>query len=842
MTESGRTRSESHGTEKSEKKQETQQSQEQAADHLNALRQALATPPPAIKPSHVLTLQRTIGNRAVQSLLARRNRSKQLSRHTQPVVQRDPPDEPRLAPLSARRDPLNRRRLVFSDPVTPQRAVRHVWPNGFRPNVMVFHPDHNDPWANRERNTYQRYIFDYGNPVGRPTWREMWSGMSPEVRSQYGGQYQEQEELGRRPDVTFPAWMPEALRTHIMVSNTTGNHGIQAQTWPDPRAVVWIRVSPSGDINYAVQCLLPTSLRILMRSTHGDRGQAQLLQRTFSEWNQGMRRYVVTQHMHPQRARQRLREEANNRLVIEILNALSMVIPERLPALAVGAGRRVLAALRGESRAAGEAVETAASDLGHAPTLPGTPATAEALGHAPTLPASSAAAEALGHAPTVPPGHAPTLPASASAAHAPTLPASSSAAHAPTVPPSHAPTIPAGQGAAAHAATVPPGHAPTLPASSSAAHAPTLPASSSPAHAPTLPASQSAAHAPTVPASQGAAHAPGTAAHSGGGAAAHMGMPPGGSVTPMTTQQRASLFQGTGRTRFTTHNYAGSVGRANYEAEWAALGMQGPPPPHGFLVRDAQGQVVGSVAYWERGMPLPGRTGSAAAGTGSHAATMPRPIHASEVAGHAPTMPASSSPAHAPTMPASQSAAHAPTVPASQGAAHAPTVPASQSAGHAPTMPAAAASPFHIPPGGDVAPLSSAQRQSHYAGGGTRGNHFDGASGRELYEAEWRALGQSGPPPPNGFMIRNAEGEPVRVVGFWEHGLGRTTGRAGEEASHALSAPGASPGTGAASGASSGAAEALDAPAANMEPAPGREGTLAGRLASPGNQQDEGQH
>ena len=116
----------------------------------------------SMRQAAVLQAQRRMGNQYVQWMLSQPTKiGIQLDHH---------PSEPRLAGLGVRREPLDRRVLIFSEAVNRARAIEHIWPNGFQPTIDYFLPDHNDPWANQEEGRYQRYIFDYGNPVARRTW------------------------------------------------------------------------------------------------------------------------------------------------------------------------------------------------------------------------------------------------------------------------------------------------------------------------------------------------------------------------------------------------------------------------------------------------------------------------------------------------------------------------------------------------------------------------------------------------------------------------------------------------------------------------------------------------
>jgi hypothetical protein len=531
---------------------------------------------------------------------------------------------PRLAEIGIRRDPLQRQVIVFSEIVDRDRAIELMWRGAFRPALEVFRPDHEDPWADRSRGCYQRWIFDYGNPIGRPTWREMWDSMRPAIRREYSGAYEETPRVGERTgEPLFPSWVPERLRTSILegtgLRTLESGSGVQVgvaasargHRWP---LLVWRRVTPPGDIQFALEGLWPGDLAYY-RGLGVDDGTARLLRRALTGWNADMTELVLDQGIHPRRARQIVAQRDRVKMVIALLELYSMMIPARFgpaPRGGVTTGergliresRRIVREMRasggggGGGRGGGSSVPPERGS-----TIPASPS------RAPTVPAGR-------------PSRAPTLPAP-SPSRAPTLPAGS---------PSRAPTVPAGT----------PSRAPTVPVEHPSVPRPTPPSPRrTPARTPEpgppepLPGSERPAIPPPPP-----VHPvrlpdippPGrTPTLRGmGPPRAHRGGPsrPPGPRTPRDHRSRSSptppvrdypdgaTFQHLTleQARQLSRAYAGRSriffgsrpdGRLVYREMWTRSGDGGPLPPFGFVVRDAAGQVLDIVFYWPTASSIP---------------------------------------------------------------------------------------------------------------------------------------------------------------------------------------------------------------------------------------------
>ncbi len=512
---------------------------------------------------------------------------------TKRVQRQEEETRPRLAETTARRDPLDRHILVFSDLVTLERAMGIVWPGGFHPTLEVFHPDHGDPWADRDRGRYQRFVFDYGNPTGRPDQDRMWAEMRPEVRAQYGGAYQEQPEVGGRDRRAplFPDWVPERVRHAVLTGEGLGRRsrnrqvGIMASSrgrrWP---LLVWRRATPQGDVHFALEGLFPDSLAYYRRQGFSD-GTARLIWRALRGWNADMIELVYQHGVEPRRARQILEHRARVNAVIGLLELYSYMIPARFGA-APGAG-----SVSGTEASLSRYGRRIAREFEAAHAAPEVPSTLPPE-RAPTLPAE--------RAPTLPVERAPTLPAE----RAPTLPVE----EAPTLPPEHAPTLPAERG-------------PTLPAERGPAPRPE-PGAPPPAELPEPPGRPAIPppapeHPPAVPEIPRPPRVPSEL--EGTGPASSSRPPPeagpeptprvpveGTRLSPVTLEQARRMWVMHGDTPMSVF-FGEGAGARHYQLHWEQMGGTGAAPPFGFWIRDAAGRVMEIVYYWASHNPPPRR-------------------------------------------------------------------------------------------------------------------------------------------------------------------------------------------------------------------------------------------
>ncbi len=232
------------------------------------------------------------------------------------IVQRDIPRRPRLSdPQVASATSLGAMvRLTFNMTWTRDEIVAYLWPNGPNPPVNFFMPDEADPWKTGA-GEYQRFLILPNSFVLRG------------IRQNVHRMIYESIPVFNAQDI-LPDWIPDEIRVRIQEAFTSEEDIHLFGRWPEQdgeytQGLYWMRRRGRRTQIEVAQLPAPSAVR--------DRR----LREARITVNQYITSYVLSEGLSISEAKARTRERTRRELVIEILEAIRIVIPGRIPSLLV---------------------------------------------------------------------------------------------------------------------------------------------------------------------------------------------------------------------------------------------------------------------------------------------------------------------------------------------------------------------------------------------------------------------------------------------------------------------------------------------------------------------------
>lgn len=215
--------------------------------------------------------------------------------------------------------------LTFNMPLTRGEVVSYLWPNGPNPLVNFFMPDEADPWRT-DAGKYLNFLILPDPSVLRGI-RQNVHRMIYEAIPVFNAQ------------VELPNWVPDDIGILIQEAFNSEEDIHLYGRWPDQvdqytQGLYWMQ--RRGRRTQIEVAQLPDPLAVRERRLREARITV----------NQYITSYVISEGMSISEAKSRTRERTRNELVLTLLEAIQMVIPGRIPSLAVPRPRPSISAPR----------------------------------------------------------------------------------------------------------------------------------------------------------------------------------------------------------------------------------------------------------------------------------------------------------------------------------------------------------------------------------------------------------------------------------------------------------------------------------------------------------------
>jgi hypothetical protein len=237
--------------------------------------------------------------------------------------------------LTAQVDTKDAGRILFSEPVTIQQATAYLWPTPpTKPDAI--RPDPSEPAAGARQRGYLVNKND----------SDLLFSMQHGLANVYARRIQPLQSRGR---VELPPWVPPHLRDAILNNRVPNGYSNFPGTKPWGDIVVWIDRS-SGYMSVQVYQEFPEGLDYYLGITGGDKREARLLRRVYTQFNKDIHDLIVHRFFTPEEARAELRK-INAEVYKLILEGVLMIMGSGAGITTVGN------AMRASSRQVIEAAE-----------------------------------------------------------------------------------------------------------------------------------------------------------------------------------------------------------------------------------------------------------------------------------------------------------------------------------------------------------------------------------------------------------------------------------------------------------------------------------------------------